>query len=71
MNVQIIYLTKKDKSLHLIAEDIALNVIGRLEPLRKEIKDEKAGIFIYFGNGNSKIKISASFKLQQAISLIL
>jgi hypothetical protein len=71
MNVQIIYLTKKDEKLSGIANDIASNVINKLQPLIEQIRKEEAGIFIYFGKGDSKIKIVASPGLEQAISKIL
>lgn len=71
MRVQIIYLTNADKQLSNIAEDIAANVSAKLLPLINEIDKENAGIFIFFGHGNSKIKIKASPKLEQAISMIL
>jgi hypothetical protein len=71
MNVKIIYLTKQDKKLSGIANDIASNIIIRLQPLLKEIKKEEAKIIIYFGKGDSKIKVTASPELEQAISRIL
>ena len=71
MNVQIIYLTKADKKLSSMANDIASEVRNKLQPLHEEIKKEEAGIFIYFGKGNSKIKIKASSKLEKAIAMIL
>jgi hypothetical protein len=71
MNVQIIYLSKQDKKLSGIAEDIAYNIIKALQPLSSEMRKENAGIFIYFGHGNSKIKIKASTNLEKAISILL
>lgn len=71
MIVKIIYLTTADRKLFSIAEDVASIVTFKLLPLVNEIEKEKASIFIYFGNGISKIKIKASPKLEQAISLIL
>lgn len=71
VNVQIVYLTEQDKKLSGIAEDIAHNVIKSLQPLLLEMREEKAGIFIYFGHGESKITIKASAKLEKAISILL
>ncbi|MDB5221678.1 MAG: hypothetical protein JWN83_345 [Chitinophagaceae bacterium] len=71
MNVQIIYLTKKDRKLSGIAKDIAFNITNKLQSLTREIEKENAGIFIYFGDGHSKIKIKASSKLEHAISMLI